>query len=144
MAADSETFMISLSERLRPIANKRFSDLSDPERVFILVWEIEAEVNNGGFNQFYFNSAGDRANQTAAALRKIGAEQMASIVDRANASFPGGPPADRFARQELLEKIDPDTDIFDELDQEFYDYPDDLSAMLHGFVIEHLSDIRGG
>lgn len=98
MMADPETFLISVSERLWPIANRRFSDLSRPERVFILVWELEAEVNNGGFSQFYFNSAADRARDTAAALRTIGAERTASIVDRANASFPGGPPADRSAR----------------------------------------------
>jgi hypothetical protein len=33
--------------------------------------------------------------------------------------------------------------LFEELDQEFYGYPDDLSALLYRFVIEHRSDIRG-
>jgi hypothetical protein len=143
MTADPEAFLISLSERLSPIANERFSDLSPAERVFFLVWELEAEVNNGGFNQFFFNSAGDRASVTAAARRAIGAERMASIVERANSSFPDGPPADRTVRQHALETIDPDTELFDALDQEFYDYPDDLSALLHRFVTENRSDIRG-
>src|SRR5262245_26824721 len=107
MTAESEAFLIALSDRLWPIAHERFADLSPSEQVFILVWEVEAEVNNGGFNQFFFNSAGDRASATVAALRTIGAERMASIVDRANASFPDGPPVDRSIRQELLETIDP-------------------------------------
>jgi len=143
MTAEPEAFLMSLSDRLSPIANERFSELSPSERVFILVWELEAEVNNGGFNQFFFNSAGDRASATPAALRAIGAGRTAAIVDEANSSFPDGPPADRAVRQGVLETIDPDTELFDELDQEFYGYPDDLSALLYRFVIEHRSDIRG-
>jgi hypothetical protein len=142
MATDTEAFLISLSERLWPIANERFSELSPSEKVFILVWELEAEVNNGGFHQFFFNSAGDRAGATAAALRSIGAKRAADIVDRATSSFPKGVPADRSVRQGLLEEIDPDIALFEALDQEFYTYPDDLSRLLHDFVVEHRTDIR--
>lgn len=92
---DPEKFLISLSERLWPVANEGLQDLSPPEQTFILVWELEAEVNNGGFHQFFFNSDGDRAVLTPAALRQIGAEHTASIVERANAMFPGAPPTDR-------------------------------------------------
>jgi len=143
MPTEAEAFLIALSGQLLPITNERFSDLSASERVFILVWEVEAEVNNGGFHQFFFNAAGNRASVTAAALRTIGAERTASIVDRANASFPAGPPPERFVRQDLLAEIDPDIALFEELDQEFYGYPDDLSALLYRFVIEHRSEIRG-
>lgn len=62
------------------------------------MWELEAEVNNGGFIRFYSNSTGDRARETAAALRAIGADRG---------------------------------------------YPDDLSALLHEFVIANRCDIRG-
>jgi len=68
---------MSRSDRLSPIANERFSELSPSERVFILIWDLEAEVNNGGFNQFFFNSAGDRASATPAALRAIGRSRSA-------------------------------------------------------------------
>ena len=43
--------------------------LSPGERVFLYVWNLEAEVNNGGFEQFYLNSAGDNAIETPVALR---------------------------------------------------------------------------
>jgi hypothetical protein len=57
---------------------------------------------------------------------------MADIVRRAAARFPGGmPPKDRFARQDLLlETVSPDTKAFRELDEEFYKYPDKLSALV--------------
>ena len=143
MTTEAEAFLISLSDRLWPIANERFTSLSPSEQIFILVWEIEAEVNNGGFNQFFFNSAGARAAGTAAALRRIGADRAASIVDRALSLFPDGPPADLSVRQDLLEEMDPDVALFEELDREFLDYPDDLSALLYKFVVENRSDIRG-
>lgn len=143
MTIEPEAFLISLSERLWPIANDGFSNLSSSEQMFILVWELEAEVNNGGFHQFFFNSAGDRANRTPAALRSIGAGRAASIVDWANSLFPDGPPADRSLRQDLLLTLDPNITLFQELDDAFYRYPDNLSELLYNFVLEHRSDIRG-
>jgi uncharacterized protein DUF4375 len=35
-----------------------YQDLSTPERVFLLIWEFESEVNNGGFYQYFHNSSG--------------------------------------------------------------------------------------
>jgi hypothetical protein len=68
------------------------SGLTPAERVFLCVWNLEAEVNNGGFEQFYINSAGDNAVETPAALRGIGAARAAAIAERANDVF--GPPGD--------------------------------------------------
>lgn len=142
MATEAEAFLIALSERLWPIANERFSALSASEQVFMLVWELEAEVNGGGFNQFFSNSAGDRAGAAAAALRAIGADRTAAIVDEATSMFPDGPPADRSAREEVLAELDPDVDLFESLDEAFSAYPDDLSGLLHSFVLANRSDIR--
>jgi hypothetical protein len=58
--------------------------LSPAERVFLCVWNLEAEVNNGGFEQFFVNSAGDNAAETPGALRQIGAAQAAAIAEEAN------------------------------------------------------------
>ena len=110
--------------------------LSRAERVFLCVWNLEAEVNNGGFEQFYTNSAGDNARDTPTALREIGAAQAAKIAQAANSVFgPSGPPADRDARTEALDEFGaPATEALSELDARFYEYPDDLEALLHRFV----------
>jgi hypothetical protein len=53
---------------------------------------------------------------------------MADIVKRAASRFPGGmPPKDRFARQDVLLEKFPHAAAFEDLDEEFYRYPDDLS-----------------
>src|SRR5262245_24322969 len=80
-----------------------FEKLSAPEKVFQCVWGLEAEVNNGGFSKFYFNSAGDHAADTVKSLEAIGAEHTANLVRRANALFgEAGPSPDRFKRQKQL------------------------------------------
>jgi penicillin V acylase-like amidase (Ntn superfamily) len=74
---------------------------------------LEAEVNNGGFHQFFYNSAGDNTEDTIQALEIIGAATMAEITRRAAAMFPGRmPPRDRFLRQDVLLKNYPDSAAF--------------------------------
>jgi penicillin V acylase-like amidase (Ntn superfamily) len=74
----------------------------DTQEVVDLVNAVEGEVNNGGFHQFFYNNAGDNTMETIQALEIIGAKNMANIVRRAAAMFPGGtPPKDRFARQDV-------------------------------------------
>ena len=99
-----------------------FAGLTEPERVFLCVWSLEAEVNNGGFSQFFENSAGDYASATAGALRSVGAPEMAALVERAIAPFgPEGPPADRSQRQKLLNALPASAgELWGQLDKEFY------------------------
>ncbi|MBN1215668.1 MAG: DUF4375 domain-containing protein [Candidatus Lokiarchaeota archaeon] len=42
-----------------PIFYQNPNELSLPEKNIIFIEKLEREVNNGGFNQFFFNSAGD-------------------------------------------------------------------------------------
>ena len=107
----------------------------DQNEIVTCIGNLEAEVNNGGFHQFFYNSAGDDTAETIQALQAIGAARTAEIVKRAAAKFPGGmPPKERFARQDILLEKFPDTTEFDELDAEFFAYPDDLAALLKKFA----------
>lgn len=49
--------------RLAESPNSRFwrvnyEALSRAEQIFLMIWELEAEVNNGGFHQYFSNSSG--------------------------------------------------------------------------------------
>jgi hypothetical protein len=61
-----------------------------PDIVADLIETLEGEVNNGGFDQFFYNSAGNNTADTILALQAIGAARTADIVKRAAAMFPGG------------------------------------------------------
>ena len=102
-----------------------------PEETANLVREFEDEINNGGFHQFFNNSSGDNSAETAIALETIGAPATADIAKRAIARFPDGAvPRNRSEHLELVWRIFPTTHEFDDLNTEFWAYPDDLSALL--------------
>ena len=113
-----------------------FAELSEFEQLLVTIWGIEADVNNGGFDQYYFNSYGDQALLAPIALREIGAESMAVLVERANAVFgPAGPPAERNLRQKRLESVRGAAEsLWSELDQQFWKYPDDIAFLLQKFI----------
>ncbi len=52
-----------------------------------IIWLLEGEVNNGGFNQFYFNSSGQFSELVPDALKRIGAIKFADLAGRANATY---------------------------------------------------------
>lgn len=82
------------------------SKLTEPQKVFLFIENLEREVNNGGFNQFYYNSSGDYAHETFNALRTIGANKMSGIVNKANSVWPNQTvPKDRTERQNIQEII---------------------------------------
>ena len=142
---DENAWLIDLSDRVVPRSwEEPFAELSEPERVFVAIWTLEADVNNGGFDQYYVNSRGDHGWFAPAALRAIGAETMAGIVERANAPFgPEGPPASREERHARLDAIEEEAaDEWSRLDEAFYDYPDDLTGLLYEYVQAHKDEIR--
>ncbi len=53
-------------------------------RALYLTWIVDGEVNNGGFNQYYFNTEGAFAEDAATAFQFFGAEQHAALMREAN------------------------------------------------------------
>jgi Domain of unknown function (DUF4375) len=90
------------------------------------------------------NSSGDHARETVEALRMIGAAHTASLVERALAVFPGGAPSpDRDARVAEVEALSDDQRArWDELDEAFYRYDDDLAVLLRAYLTAHTEDSR--
>ncbi len=83
--------------------------LTTVERIVVLVSHANFEIELGGLDAFYYNSAGDEAVLTIDALEAVGATQAASGLRKSNALFPGGsPPRDRekrFAGLEVVRKL---------------------------------------
>ncbi len=106
-------------------------DISEARRV---VDGLLSEVMNGGFNQYFFNSAGNDAAVAVEALDAIGATQTRALLMEACSMFPGGMPStDRFVRQDDLERVDPNVDVFGQLDDAFFAYPEDLDDLLDAY-----------
>jgi hypothetical protein len=137
-------FLISVGEKVHArLGEVGFEGLNEAQRNYFCVDQVEGDVNNGGFSGFYFNSAGDIAIEAVGALRAMGADKMAAIVDRANKVFKNGqPPKDRFKRQDMLEEMGEEAEEqFEVLDGEFYVYPDDMEALEYAYVMKHKKDL---
>jgi hypothetical protein len=105
--------------------------LNEVQKHFFFNQNLEREINNGGFKQYYFNSSGDYANETIISLKEIGANKTAAIIEKANDQFPDTiVPKNRAIRQEVLVQIEKKaSEIWEELDQNFFDYEDDLNSL---------------
>jgi len=108
--------------------------LTDGQKAIYSTWLVEGEVNNGGFNQFYFNSSGSFAEMAVNGFEVIGAKKFAGIMKRANELY-------KSIKDELEKHNDGTLESFSEsyednplndLDTEFYKLYED----------ENLSDLK--
>ena len=143
---DQNKTIMTLDQRLQEATNHgtKIDSLSDSQKTFLFVENLEREVNNGGLHQFFWNSSGNYAHETVEALKTIKANKTADLLTKANATFPNeAVPKNRMERQEtqLLyeKKIEPE---LEKLDQEFYKYPDNLSNLLIDYVKDHQKDFQ--
>ncbi len=116
--------------------------LSPAERTIYLAYWLKSEVANGGFAQFFFNSSGDCASLTAAAAREIGAEDVAVIVERAIAKFPGGRPAeDRSTRWRQMDGINDASTAWRADDEAFWKIDSAMWKALQRYVRAKLGEL---
>jgi len=110
--------------------------LTDPERYYLAISELEAEANNGSFDQFFSNSSGELTRDALDGLKAVGATSMAAIFQRAIDLFPNGDvPRDGDLRTQ--------NEQLNDLSQAFTDYPDDLRTLLDQYARAHESEFFG-
>jgi hypothetical protein len=134
---DPNKILIDLSESPQTdFGRVDFLEQSHDQKVFSAIWELESQVNNGGFSQYFENHSGETAEFAPIALRSIGADRCAAIVERALRTVtPDAMPTDYDQRQRVLEVLDDARrNVLDDLDEAFYTYPDDLTELLYAFV----------
>ena len=120
-----QTVIDNIYEQVGDDYKKEFSNvqkLTKGQQAMFSVWWVEAEVNNGGFNQFYFNSSGQYAEMAVAGFDLFGAKKHADLMRRTNKIY--------LENRERLEEFDDGTmESFSEsykdnplnaLDDEFY------------------------
>jgi hypothetical protein len=60
------------------------TNLSKGMQMVYSTWWVDAEVNNGGFNQFYWNSSGKLKNIALEGFKILGAEEHYKLMAEAN------------------------------------------------------------
>src|SRR4051794_9781896 len=81
---DKCAYLEELAEKLRPESGETdFGSLEEPQKVFLAIWEMDSEVNGGGFDQFLRCCDSPLIAYTPTALRAIGAAACSTIAERA-------------------------------------------------------------
>ena len=130
-SGDATTAVIELDDYVSQLCEfgERMDELSVPQRVFYLNQNLEREVNNGGFHQFFFNLSGDNAEETIGTLEAIGAHKTAELLRQAIAAFPDAKvPKDPDERQVSMLNAFRDG-AFNDLDEKFFAYEDPMTDL---------------
>jgi hypothetical protein len=137
---DKNGILITLSESTQTdFGKKDFIAQSVPQKVFSAIWAVESEVNNGGFSQYFLNSSCETADFVVQALETIGAPLTADICRRAiTLAFPAGLPSDSEEISSAASDFSSETETkLNELDNEFFQYPHNLTELLFAYVSMH-------
>jgi len=106
--------------------------LSKGFQAIYTTWWVEAEVNNGGFNQYFWNSSGEFAIEAIEGFKEIGAIRNAKLMEKAvTIAIKEMPEMKKFHKQGTLEAFSESykhTKLND-LDDEFYKYEENLSEL---------------
>ncbi|OQA19787.1 MAG: hypothetical protein BWY63_01649 [Chloroflexi bacterium ADurb.Bin360] len=142
--ASGQDAIMAIDNLLSPVFYSNPEKLSEEERNIVYIEELEREVNNGGFSQFFFNSSGDYTEELIQALKKIGSTKFLQLVESAVAEFPNSHvPKDRSERQEILDSIEDRADpVWDALDAEFYKYEEDIYALMLAYISNNIGKFR--
>ena len=117
-------------------------NLNAEQRVFYVVQDLQNEVNNGGFAQYFYNDSGDFANEAVSAFESIGAYELANVCKKAIGIYGDKVPTDRDERENVLisddekeeERIE---EILKECDDTFFEYEDNLVELIYQFIINN-------
>ncbi len=116
--------------------NSDLARFSLPQRyVFAAEWYI-AEVDNGGHDQFFFNSTGIVWKDALECFKMVGLTECVDILTEAVNRMGGSPSLDREERWEEMDSNEPD---FEDLDSRFYEFTDEA---VYAAILEYVRNNR--
>ena len=131
---DSEK-IIRIGEIIGKKIEKRdcFEKLNEFEKTFIYIDIFENHTTDGGFKAFFWDSSGKFSHEILEAYERIGAHKTALIIYDAFLLFKEIPiPKDLDLRRSILSNFK--SDVWNTLDQEFYDCSDNVVLLILEFV----------
>lgn len=115
--------------------------LTVAEKHLCAIEDLNGEVNNGGFAQYFFNPSGAHWRDALAGLQAVGATKRLAIFRKVISRFGKDGPADEWAeRDSQLAKLAEDEVPFQGENGDWYDIKgENLAALLYQYSIQNLS-----
>jgi len=130
-----DSLLLAMEEALiRRRKRPEDQSLGDEDFVVLSVVALEREVNNGGYNQFFFNPSNEFALRVAADLRRIGCEATAHITEQAIEALELTELTFAAMRERAAESDDRLDEALEDLDNAYYAAAEDIAGKLFGFV----------
>lgn len=127
---DDEELVFKLFDYIRKKSYNflKEENLNEVEKNIMILYDLDCEVNNGGFEQFFFNSKGQYNNSIIKASTAVGASETAEICAKALNIISRG----------LLKEQESDL-LDEECDSPFYDKSENLISL----IAEYARNNRG-
>jgi Domain of unknown function (DUF4375) len=107
--------------------------LNPEERIIVAIEALEAEVNNGGYAQFFLNSSREYAPTIVQALVRIGCPRTAEITQRAIDALHLSSLTDE-AIETAMANDEVSEDDLNECDDSYYKSGEDIAGQLFAFI----------
>ena len=129
---DEETIQYHISNAIGKKSNsgEDLSKLNDYEKVFLVMDELEMEVNNGGFDQFFLNTDGRYNDILVSSAEAIKANDMAEICKKALAIY-----AEHAGEEDAIEELN-------ECDEAFYASEDYITGLSVQYAKENKEQFK--
>jgi len=142
-----EAFLEALDHFLTPSFYEDPAALGPEEATVVRIFEMVREIENGGFDQFFFNATGGAVAETRAAWVEVGSPEALACLEAATAAFPGGRVPKPFARrQALMDRIQAEDEsvagLWEALSERFLAGAEGWRAAVRAYVGARLSRFR--
>ena len=114
-----------------------FSRLSEAEKIYYAVNVLSGEVYNGGFIQYFDNTAGEHYGYAELGLESLSACHSLDLLRQAKMALFGSAivPTEQVQRWSIIRKNTDESDL-ELLDTEFYKDKDKLGDKLEGYAVK--------
>lgn len=142
-SGDTDKLIIELDTYINKICDygDSLEKLNQLQKTFYFNQQLEREINNGGFDQYFVNSSGSFAHEAVLSLIQIGANKTADILQLAIDEFPDSiVPKEELERREIMEKFEEKVEqVWNQLDEKFLAYEDNLYELNLLFIKQNVS-----
>ncbi|HVZ29606.1 MAG TPA: DUF4375 domain-containing protein [Asticcacaulis sp.] len=137
---DMEAFLMATAERQDlGLWDEGVAAMSGPKQTFVLIWDLDNEVHNGGFRQYAWNSSGEGVPYVIEALKQIEAHNNLRIVQQALDLIGETDWADEETRRAHVDELSEAVEAqLDALDQAYYRWEDNHTRLLFRYVMNNI------
>jgi hypothetical protein len=143
-ARDGDEIGLAVADRIDAFADhadtaSALAAANRAQQALYALLTVQAEVDDGGFDQFFWNSSGELVHEAILGAELLAARPYEELLCRAVSLFPGGRvPKERGARQRALERIgDRGGAVLSQLDGRWYDVEDAPRTQLARYFLRY-------